>query len=436
MRWQNPWAWLGLLTLVLPVLVHLFSRRPARVEPFPTLRFIDISRLLPTRRTRLSDVPLLIVRLLVLATAVAALAQPLWRERTGASPGTTVTALIVDTTAVAGDAAARARLEAALSDLPSASTAQLRIDTDRPADALAGAAAWLATQSGQHQVVIASDLRDGTLDSLDLALLPRDIRVQLVSPDGLGAPDASRVASARGVVQWAPASAAMAGMREAVQGTARALGAAALVDSLPPATARVIVVASPDADSLGAWRRSAGALPDAWMGDVIVRLRSDSTLVTASLGARVADTTLAPPFTVILRASDNAPVVAAAAIGGRAEGPARLLLWSRAPTDALATAALLLGASRALQPAAIATSGRAAPDSAQRRRWERAPAAPPTVVALARSGDPLTGPSDARWLWLVVLVLLAVETVMRRQARTVTAGSSMAAAAPSGPSRD
>ena len=67
MRWQNPWAWIGLLTVALPVLVHLFSRRPARVEPFPSLRFLDVSRLLPTRRTRLTDRVLLLVRMAMVA---------------------------------------------------------------------------------------------------------------------------------------------------------------------------------------------------------------------------------------------------------------------------------------------------------------------------------------------------------------------------------
>src|SRR5687768_7886986 len=76
MIWQNPWAWVGLLVLGVPVLIHLLGRRSARVQPFPTLRFLQTSSLLAIRRTRLSDRVLLAVRIGILAAAVAALAQP------------------------------------------------------------------------------------------------------------------------------------------------------------------------------------------------------------------------------------------------------------------------------------------------------------------------------------------------------------------------
>jgi hypothetical protein len=195
----------------------------------------------------------------------------------------------------------------------------------------------------------------------------------------------------------------------------------------------VIVVATFNVDSLATWLRDARPLGAAWMGDVVVRLRADTTLVSASAGVGLADTTIAPPFTVIARSSNNAPVVAAASLGATgAGGTARLLLWTRAPSDALATAALLLGASRALEPAMSATSGHVAPDTAQLRRWERAPGAAPTLAASVRASDALTGPSDARWLWLAVLVLLVIETVLRRQVRAAATVPAAGDRAPSG----
>src|SRR5262249_37655701 len=76
MRFLNPIAWLGLVALAAPVIAHLFARRPARVQPFPTLRFLPASALRPVRRDRLSDLPLLSLRCLLIGVAVAALAGP------------------------------------------------------------------------------------------------------------------------------------------------------------------------------------------------------------------------------------------------------------------------------------------------------------------------------------------------------------------------
>lgn len=425
MQWQNPWAWLGLLTLVLPILVHLFSRRQTRIEPFPTLRFIDMSRLLPTRRTQITDVLLLFVRLLILAVAVAALAQPLFRNRAASSA--VASALIVDTMAVGSDNAARATLDRALSEVNSASATQLRMDIDTPVDALAGAKAWLATQTGGRQLVIVSDFRDGTLDSLDLTLLPRDISVRLVPAGDAAArvtmPSAGAVGQTpRGEAVWLASSApASDNVRTAVNGAVRALGASALVDSVAASARRVIVVAPSDADSLAAWLNAARPASGAWMADVMVRLRSDTTLVTASASASVSDTTVAAPFTVIARTSSNAPVVAVASLGGAAADTAaatRMLVWTRTSADALTTASVLLAASRAVEQRAGAKSGRAMPDSAQLRRWEKAPAAAPAGIAYARASDALTGASDARWFWVAVLVLLGVETVIRQRIRS------------------
>jgi len=71
-----PWAWLGLGTLVLPVLVHLLARDRAPFRRLPTLRFLEATPPAAVRRTRLRDPFLLLLRLLVLLLAVAAFARP------------------------------------------------------------------------------------------------------------------------------------------------------------------------------------------------------------------------------------------------------------------------------------------------------------------------------------------------------------------------
>jgi len=74
--WQQPWAWLGALTIALPIVIHLLGRRRPRPIQFPTLRFIGVSKVAPARRHRLNDIPLLIARIAILLAATAALAQP------------------------------------------------------------------------------------------------------------------------------------------------------------------------------------------------------------------------------------------------------------------------------------------------------------------------------------------------------------------------
>src|ERR1700733_3419774 len=77
MIWLNPWAWIGAVGIALPIAIHLLGRGHARVHRFPTLRFLDASRLLPTRRTRIHDPLLLAVRCGAIVLAAAALARPL-----------------------------------------------------------------------------------------------------------------------------------------------------------------------------------------------------------------------------------------------------------------------------------------------------------------------------------------------------------------------
>src|SRR5205807_1608529 len=101
MIWLNPWAWAGLVMVALPVAIHLLGRGHARVYKFPTLRFLDASRLMPTRRTRVRDLLLLVVRVAILASAVGALAQPLLLTdgRARALDRGLARAIVVDTSA-------------------------------------------------------------------------------------------------------------------------------------------------------------------------------------------------------------------------------------------------------------------------------------------------------------------------------------------------
>ena len=61
MIWLNPAAWIAVAIVAAPVLIHLLVHRRAERFPFPTLRFIQPTRLAAIRRHVLEDIVLLAV---------------------------------------------------------------------------------------------------------------------------------------------------------------------------------------------------------------------------------------------------------------------------------------------------------------------------------------------------------------------------------------
>lgn len=442
MRWQNAAAWFGMVALVLPVLIHLFSRRPARVEPFPSLRFITASRILPTRRTRITDIALLMVRLAILALAVAALAAPLvtWDTRNSglvASSTPNAVVFVDDTLAGVRDSTVARQFAERTAQRMNAYPASTTIQTGAPAAVLPGAVAWLARQPQPHRIVVVSDFRRDALDSLDLAALPAHTSVQL-----------ERVTASRttprppqtGVVNWYTSTRNRRGddayraVREAVsrvvvsRGATRLVpesGAALLSSGSTDGTVTLplrVLVASSDADSMGEWRTTAQALSDAWMGDVAASLHRDTTLISALAELRgIRDTAFTAPFVVIGRSNEDAAIMAVAALPG-SDSVSRLLIVSRAPIASVASAALLLAASHAVDGNRFGVANAAfGPDDAALRRWERAPSGTQPATQTAMTVDVFVGPSDGRYVWLLVIALLIAEARLRRHNRAVTA---------------
>jgi hypothetical protein len=74
----------GLGALVVPVLIHLRRREREKPMRFPSLMFLARVPITTARRRRVTDWPLLLLRLLILALAVAAFARPVIRPRPGA----------------------------------------------------------------------------------------------------------------------------------------------------------------------------------------------------------------------------------------------------------------------------------------------------------------------------------------------------------------
>jgi hypothetical protein len=466
MIWQNPWAWAGLLALAIPVLIHLLGRRSARSQRFPSLRFLEASQLTSTRRTRLTDLPLLTVRMAILAAAVAALAAPLLlTEKRERDLGRTLTrAIIVDTSAsmtrrtTTGGAGERAldaaRREAAR--LADEATTNVMLETRSPALAIPGASAWLETRQGRRELIIVSDFQVGAVDSLDIASVPADVGIglTLISSDStspsvqgsrVGTASATETAVGSVVTGSAQASGGLVILAGADERTrsdaARRAASTTVVSGALVRVERPVVVVHRGYDSRTQLLREARPLTQSWQGDLVARLRGDPTLIAAgldaeipvsgggptvtadsllaagraSLGATAGATGASTPFTDVARTRARVPVVLAA--GDQRDGRDRLLLFVRSDAGSLVSAALLVAIARASLP--LSQTAELEPSrlaEATLAKWRR----PAASAATTRSiGDP--GASDGRWLWVLALLLLGVETWMRRGRRQVKA---------------
>ena len=85
----TPLYLLGILAVAAPIVFHLIRRPPRGEVPFSSLMFLTPSPPRLTRRSRLDNILLLLLRASVLCLLAFAFARPFLRERrTGASPRT------------------------------------------------------------------------------------------------------------------------------------------------------------------------------------------------------------------------------------------------------------------------------------------------------------------------------------------------------------
>jgi hypothetical protein len=453
--WLNPWAFAGFLALAIPVLIHLLGRRNARVQRFPTLRFLGESRAVSTSRTRLSDIPLLSVRLAILAAAVAALAQPLVLTipRRVAPYRSMVRAIILDTSAsmlraTPSDTGSRtaiewARLEARRE--ADAAGASVVLETAQPASALAGAAAWTDTRPGPPSIVVISDFQRGTLDSSDVAGVPAHIGVRSRLAEVAKIPGPIEAATTqrgsavtatvtpsadRTDVEWLARTGradqpalqvlVLSGSGERTAANAAVAAAVAFTVVPPTDTARSIAIIHRQFEQRAQLLAAAEPLRVPWQGDALARLRRDPTLLAAAAAADIIgdgaddvrfDSANVAPFVVVARTRAGRPVALAAA--GEVEGRQRLLLFPRIDAGSLTSAALIGAALRAASPVVPATE--LEPETLGRETTSTF--SRPLAVNPGRLYEN-TGASDGRWLWLAAIALLAVEWRMRRSRRT------------------
>lgn len=166
-----PMVWMGALAALAPVAIHLLTRATRTPVTFPTIRFLETTRLSATSRHRIQDWPLLAVRVAIVLLAVAALAGPIlvtpareaaWQERIARA------VIVDDRTASAED------------ELRSAAVGRV-FGRLRLADAVSDAVRWLERQdSNTREIVVLSAFRRGPSDAADFALVPAHIGVRLV----------------------------------------------------------------------------------------------------------------------------------------------------------------------------------------------------------------------------------------------------------------
>ena len=436
MIWQNPIAWLGLAAVAVPVLVHLRSRRTRLRVRFPTLRFIDPSRLAPTRRRRLTDVPLLIARVAIVVAAVAALAGP-WLvtgAREARAGDRVVRAVVVDASEslTRPDAAGRTALEDARARAAAlggeADDAQV-VETGDADVAIAGAGAWLLGRSGRRELVVLSDFQAGTIQedtlrALDASIGLRMVRFETETPATtelgyrLGDLDATVIVTARAghtELSWRtrPADApddellVLGGGGDGAPAPANVARRLARLAGRPAGPLAVVLPDHPDRESLiGAAR----PVDRPWMFDVIEQVRRDASVRHAAAAETALIGIEGTALTPLAIDSSGRPLASAAAM--TVAGIERLGVFVATGADSAFTAAVagsLPAPAAADLPAHLRELEPDRLDEATVRQWERD--ATPATAATDRPDD-----SDGRWLWLLALALLGVETGMRRSA--------------------
>jgi hypothetical protein len=161
--------------------------------------------------------------------------------------------------------------------------------------------------------------------------------------------------------------------------------------------------------------RNAAALDAPAMASFLLDVSRDAMIehavAVSSLGNDTVATALSAPFTPV--GPRGAPIALAAR--GSIEGEDRLLFFPLSGAGTLESAVLLsavLNASAEHPPAAELEPAHVSAD--RLRTWER----PPGAVLMANNDAQA---SDARWFWVVVLVLLVVEWQIRNRTKSAHA---------------
>ncbi len=406
--WQHPGAFVALLALAAPLVIHLLQRRRATRILFPSDRFVHPSVTGAVRLRLPADLALLVLRLAIVTVAVCALAQPVIvdRARMSAWNARIARAVVVDVSESMKRAAGAAATAAGV-ELRSASHA-VRIESADLADGVRRAASSLGdAPPARREIIVISDFQSGALAAPVLQGIPESIGVRFVrvgDPAGVRQTTGPPLLAVGGrglraeIAVHADRTSVSFVDRVPESGGLRIAGATesernALLESIASSGAPAPAAAEPIVVRFGKTEgrkdgRSEGwtggrAEEERWMLETALRLRSDPDLATAAADS--------PAFR--LGTSGDA-----------------LVLDIDAPSESFVAAAAVRGAlaARHRSPAHVYAEHevRTIADE-ELRAWSReAPDVTPDVWRHAQQ-------TDARWFWLLVLVLLGVETFVR-----------------------
>jgi hypothetical protein len=365
---------------------------------------------------------LLLVRCGILVLAAAALARPLilTRERKQSLDRGLARAIVVDTSASMKRLTPQGRtaLDSAIRvarAMAAGATTSIVVESAEARRVISGANEWLIKQGRRGELVVVSDFQRGTIDAADLAIVRKEFGIALHRVPVVTSPVESRATwrdidiVARGTTsgdrtdaEWTPAAASPStdavillgaeSDRALIRATLEAAKAVAI--PLPVDTARAIAVVFGRYPDEARLKSVATAQYAGWMVDQLTTLRRETPPVVSS---GVAD------------------------VNGRS----RLVLFTEVEPGSLAAARLAAASRHAMSVATRADElepdvmSDAALTAMQRPSSGDIPSQSRPV------GD--NGPSDGRWVWLAVLVLLIIETVLRRGDTNETRSASVVA---------
>jgi hypothetical protein len=164
MGFLQPLALLGLAAVGIPPLLHLLDRRRPPVVPFPAIRYVVATEREHSRRLRLRNLLVLLLRMLVIVCIVLAAARPVvpWARGRGHEP--TAVGLVLDNSPSAGAVFEGEPHWDRLVSVARGIVARVTGD-----DAL-----WVATASGALDRLSAADARD-LLDTLGTSAIRMDV---------------------------------------------------------------------------------------------------------------------------------------------------------------------------------------------------------------------------------------------------------------------
>ena len=438
--WIQSGALIALVAMAGPVIVHLLRRHRAKRVPFPTLRFVVLAQAPAVRLTLPTDWRLMILRMLIVATAAAAWGQPLMitRQRQDRMQRTIARAIVIDTSLSTVPVSAQLREAAAAERQGGALTTDVASDDLR--DAVRQAVGELGhLDAGRKEVVVISDFQVGAFSSGDVARVPSEIGLRLIaigpprvppgslSPFSLFAVDGVTRLTGTITVQG-PATRlriAAGGTSSAAPNISAAPGELPSVERLLRTVARAGAAAPPANRPVGMAFEGV-AEPDVvppkepWMLDAILRMRDDDSLRRAAW-AQPADSTrpqLGGGWVTVATDRFANAVVAVAARGRELTA----YVASR-PSDLIAALALRSLLFAAAEPFDWKEREPERLSRSQLKEWNR----PSTEIPPVRWQ--YQAPGDARSMWVAVLALLAIEQVWRRSRATARASEQSAHAA-------